>query len=147
MSCDPSVWGSQEAHWSPQRSSQRRVFSPNAHRSQEGRKWVKEMQRTRVPGEDQLRLLGVVEKQDAVWWYGLKFIKSKISIHVPYTHVHMWNVLKAVHEVENMDAPWMEGWTLLWAGRKPGHTKKEKLGTCEMIIILLCQLYMRRRKI
>ena len=147
MSCDPSVWGSQEAHWSPQRSSQRRVFSPNAHRSQEGRKWVKEMQRTRVPGEDQLRLLGVVEKQDAVWWYGLKFIKLKISIHVPYTHVHMWNVLKAVHEVENMDAPWMEGWTLLWAGRKPGHTKKEKLGTCEMIIILLCQLYMRRRKI
>ena len=147
MSCDLSVWGSQEAHWSPQRSSQRRVFSPNAHRSQEGRKWVKEMERTRVPGEDQLRLSGVVEKQDAVWWYGLKFIKSKISIRVPYTHVHMWNVLKAVHEVENMDAPWMEGWMLLWAGRKPGHTKKEKLGTCEMIIILLCQLYMRRRKI
>ena len=147
MSCDPSVWGSQEAHWSPQRSSQRRVFSPNAHRSQEGRKWVKEMERTRVPGEDQLHLSGVMEKLDAVWWYGLKFIKLKISICVPYTHVHMWNVLKAVHEVENMDAPWMEGWTLLWAGRKPGHTKKEKLGTCEMIIILLCQLYMRRIKI
>ena len=69
-----------------------------------------------------------------------------------YTHVYMWfhsiwNVLKAEVEVEDMDAPWMEGWTLLWAGRKPGHTKKEKLGTCEMIIILLCQLYMRRRKI
>ena len=101
------------------------------------------MERIRVPAEDQLCLSGVVEKQDAVWWYGHKFIKLKISIGVPYTHVHMWNVLKAVHEVENTDAPWMEGCTLLWAGTKPGHTKKEKLGTWEMIIILLCQLYMK----
>ena len=32
-----------------------------------------------------------------------------------YTQVYlrvqnMWNVLKAVYEVEDMDAPWIEGW-------------------------------------
>lgn len=46
-------------------------------------------------------------------------------------------MLKAVYEVEDMDAPWTEGWTLLLAGRKAGHAEGRKLGTCDVIIFLL----------
>ena len=110
----------------------------------------KGMESTRIPGEDQLHLSGVVEKQDAVWWYGLVFIKQEKKIQVlttcictcMYTYVYiwhqsMWNLLKAVHAVEDMDAPWIEGWTLLWGSKKPGRTKVGNLSTCETLIVLL----------
>ena len=45
-------------------------------------------------------------------------------------------MLKAVQEVENMDAPGMKGWFLLRTGRKLGHTKEGEMGTREMIIDL-----------
>ena len=32
------------------------------------------------------------------------------------------------NDIEDMDAPWMEAWTLLWAGRQPGHAQEGKLG-------------------
>ena len=117
----------------------------------------KEMESTRIPGEDQPNLSGVVGKQDAVGRRGLMFTKQEkgyryslqTCMHVctnmyvcVYTHVYtwfysIWNVSKAEVEVEDMDAPWMEGWMLLWAGRKLGHAEDGKPVTGEMIIVLL----------
>ena len=131
------------------------------HRSQEGRKEVKGMERTRAPGEDQLHLSGAVQKQDALGRRGLMLTKQEkryryslqTCMHVctnkyacVYTHVYtwfysIWNVLKAEVEVEDMDALWMEGWTLLWAGRKLGHVEDRKPVTGEMIIVLLYVSY------
>ena len=99
----------------------------------------------------------VSPKQDAVGRRGLMFTKQEkgyryslqTCMHVctnmyvcVYTHVYtwfysIWNVSKAEVEVEDMDAPWMEGWMLLWAGRKLGHAEDGKPVTGEMIIVLL----------
>lgn len=111
----------------------------------------KGMESTRIPGEDQLHLSGAV--QNKMLWEDMVSCwqnRKKIQIFPTnmyacmYTHVYtwfhsIWNVLKA--EVEDMDAPWMEGWTLLWAGRKLGHAEDGKPVTGEMTIVLLYVSY------
>ena len=148
MSCDPSVWGSQEAHWSPQRSSQRRVFSPNAHRSQEGRKWVKEMERTRVPGEDQLHLSGVVEKKEALFMTYFHVYKMEKKTQICPTNMCIY-VHTCLHISEHMncveDCTWgwghrcsLDGGVDVPVSRQEAWScPREEIRTCEMIIDLL----------
>ena len=69
------------------------------HRSQEGRKEVKGMERTRAPGEDQLHLSKVVKKQDAVCmtWSHVYKTKKRDTV-MAYKHVCMY-----VHTCLNND--------------------------------------------
>ena len=48
------------------------------------------MERTRAPGEDQLHLPGVVEKQDAVCMARSYVYKSENKEDTPYRHVCMY---------------------------------------------------------
>ena len=65
------------------------------------------------------------KKKDTDTLYKYVCMSVHTCLHMMSEHV---KGVEGSNDVEDVGAPWMEAWMLLWAGRQPGHAQEGKLG-------------------